>query len=109
MICGCSVLRLAWTPPPRASRWGELHDTGCGIPSSELTKVVGFGQRGSNVQHRRTMGGGFGLTKAFLVTKRFGGRMWIRSQEGVGTRITLQIPLPTSRAAATVEPVGQRA
>ena len=25
VICGRSVLRLAWTPPPRASRWGELH------------------------------------------------------------------------------------
>jgi len=25
VICGRSVLRLAWTPPPRTSRWGELH------------------------------------------------------------------------------------
>jgi|GEM_PF-3991772 len=25
VICGRSVLRLAWTPPPCTSRWGELH------------------------------------------------------------------------------------
>ncbi|MCH9055821.1 sensor histidine kinase [Synechococcus sp. PCC 6716] len=79
-----------------------VEDTGCGIPSDELAKVVGFGQRGSNVQQRRTMGGGFGLTKAFLVTKRLGGRMWIRSAVGAGTRITLKVPLPIEGAASAV-------
>ncbi|WP_448527208.1 ATP-binding protein [Parathermosynechococcus lividus] len=79
-----------------------VEDTGCGIPSDEVLKVVGFGQRGSNVQQRRTMGGGFGLTKAFLVTKRFGGRMWIRSEVGMGTRITLEVPLPIGVAASAV-------
>jgi len=42
----------------------------------------------------RTMGAGFGLTKAYYVTKQFGGRMWIASRLGVGTRITLIIPRP---------------
>ncbi len=85
-----------------------VEDTGCGIPSDEIKKVVGFGQRGSNVQQRRTMGGGFGLTKAFIVTKRFGGRMWIRSQEGVGTRITLTLPLPTLDAVKTSTLAGEQ-
>lgn len=40
------------------------------------------------------MGGGFGLTKAFLVTKQFGGRFWIRSEIGAGTRIRIEIPRP---------------
>jgi signal transduction histidine kinase len=46
------------------------------------------------------MGGGFGLTKAFLVTKQFGGRMWIKSELGVGTRITLKLPRPGSATPA---------
>ena len=74
-----------------------VQDTGCGIPPDELETVVQYGRRGSNVLGHPTMGGGFGLTKAFLVTRRFGGRLWIKSDLGVGTRIT--IVLPRSRAA----------
>lgn len=71
-----------------------VQDTGCGIPSAELETVVHYGKRGSNVMHVRTMGGGFGLTKAFLVAKQFGGRFWVKSELGVGTRIRIEIPRP---------------
>jgi len=69
-----------------------VQDSGRGIPPEELQTVVHYGKRGSNVAEVRTMGGGFGLTKAFLVTKQFGGRFWIRSELGVGTRIRIEIP-----------------
>lgn len=49
------------------------------------------------------MGGGFGLTKAFFVTKRFQGRMWIRSAAGAGTRITIDLPMPSTVVAGTSE------
>ena len=71
-------------------------DTGRGIPEAELAQVVQFGKRASNVGDVRTLGGGFGLTKAFFVTKRFGGRFWLASELGKGTRIRILIP----RAAA---------
>ncbi|MBI5766676.1 MAG: sensor histidine kinase [Verrucomicrobia bacterium] len=71
-----------------------VEDTGRGIPSDELATVVHYGRRASNVGNVRTMGGGFGLTKAFFVTKQFGGRFWIASTLGVGTRIRLQVPRP---------------
>jgi len=73
-----------------------VEDTGRGIPSDEVQRVVEFGKRGSNVDDKATMGGGFGLTKAYLVTRRFGGRMWIDSRPGAGTRITLSIPRPAA-------------
>ncbi len=73
-------------------------DTGRGIPESEIAQVVHFGKRASNVGEVRTMGGGFGLTKAFFVTKRFGGRFWIASELGRGTRIRLSIPRPAAGA-----------
>lgn len=72
----------------------SVQDTGRGIPADELQTVVHYGKRGSNIGSVRTMGGGFGLTKAFLVTKQFGGRFWIRSELGVGTRIRIEIPRP---------------
>ena len=59
-----------------------------------LDRVVRFGERGSNVADVRTMGGGFGLTKACMLAQRLGGRAWIASRENVGTRVTLEIPRP---------------
>ena len=73
-----------------------VSDTGRGIPELELAQVVQFGKRASNVGDVRTMGGGFGLTKAFLVTKRFGGRFWIASELGLGTRVRIAIPRPAA-------------
>jgi signal transduction histidine kinase len=73
-----------------------VQDTGRGIPPGEIQTVVHYGRRGSNVQQVRTMGGGYGLTKAFVVTKRFGGRFWLKSELGVGTRVTITIPRPAA-------------
>lgn len=77
-----------------------VQDSGRGIPASELETVVHYGKRGSNVGQVRTMGGGFGLTKAFLVTKQFGGRFWIKSAEGAGTRVHIEIPRTAGEARA---------
>jgi signal transduction histidine kinase len=73
-----------------------VEDSGRGIPADEVERVVEFGQRASNVDDTSTMGGGFGLTKAYLVTRQFGGRMWIASRPGAGTRITISIPRPAA-------------
>jgi signal transduction histidine kinase len=69
-------------------------DSGLGIPESELHRVVEQGYRARNVFSRRTMGGGFGLTKALWVATRHGGSLELRSREGVGTMVTLEIPIP---------------
>lgn len=73
-----------------------VEDSGRGIPADELESVVHFGRRASNVGEVRTMGGGFGLTKAFLVTKQFGGRFWLASKIGVGTRVRIHVPRPVA-------------
>ncbi len=69
-----------------------VEDNGIGIPENELDKIIGFKYRASNVTDKRTFGGGFGLTKAYIITKQLGGRMWIKSTLGTGTRIIIQIP-----------------
>lgn len=77
-----------------------VEDTGRGIPAREVPRVVEMGYRASNVGDRPTMGGGFGLTKAYWVTSRFGGTMRIRSGRNRGTRVVLTIPRPASPVAA---------
>ncbi|HSW31231.1 MAG TPA: ATP-binding protein [Longimicrobiales bacterium] len=75
-------------------------DTGRGIPPGEVLSVVEFGRRGSNTQDRPTRGAGIGLTKAYHVTRKFGGRMFIQSTgvPGEGTRIEIRLPLPAALA-----------
>lgn len=77
-----------------------VQDSGVGIPRSELAAVVEFGNRAANVLDRPTRGGGFGLTKAYYVTRKFGGRMWIESQTEPpsGTRMEIRIPVPQRSA-----------
>lgn len=69
-----------------------VEDQGIGIPDDELDKVVNFRYRASNSLDKNTNGGGFGLTKAYMLTKEMGGRMWIKSEVNKGTRILIQIP-----------------
>lgn len=74
----------------------ELRDTGIGIPADEIPGILRFGHRGSNIRGKRTMGGGFGLTKAYYVVQMFGGKMWMESstEAPTGTTIRCCIPLP---------------
>jgi hypothetical protein len=71
-----------------------VEDNGRGIPATELQSVVQPGRRGSNVTDVRTMGGGYGLTKAFLVTHHLRGRLWISSEVGRGTQVRIWLPPP---------------
>lgn len=72
-----------------------IEDSGYGIPSNEIEKVVEYGFRGTNVRDTiRTMGGGFGLTKAYHITKKLGGRLFIESEVNRGTVIKIEIPVP---------------
>ena len=73
-----------------------VSDTGIGIPKEELPLVFEYGYRASNTGDIRTMGGGFGLTKALHVVRHFKGDLWIDSEPDKGTTITIELPLPRS-------------
>jgi len=70
-----------------------VQDNGIGIPENELLKVFEYGYRASNARNRRTMGGGYGLTKAIYVTRHFNGELWIDSKEEKGTWIYIELPV----------------
>jgi signal transduction histidine kinase len=84
-------LRLSLHAGPTGLRL-VVEDNGRGIPATEITTVTQFGRRGSNVSDIRSRGAGCGLTKALLVTREQGGRFWITSREGHGTRIRIWLP-----------------
>lgn len=70
----------------------EVEDDGPGIPEDELPRVVEFGYRADRSNKAGAPKLGFGLTKAWFVARAHGGRMWIESTVGRGTRVRLEVP-----------------
>ena len=69
----------------------SVEDTGCGIPAGELKRVFDRfyrvdGSRGAVPGH------GLGLSIARIIAVRHGGRIHVRSKEGVGSVFTLELP-----------------
>lgn len=73
-----------------------VEDNGRGIPEESIESVVDFGVRAENARYTTSYGGGFGLTKAYYITKKFGGRMWIESEINYYTRVKIIIPNQSS-------------
>ncbi|MEN9935420.1 MAG: hypothetical protein RLZZ387_1999 [Chloroflexota bacterium] len=72
--------------------WLRVRDTGVGIPASELGKIF---QRFYQVaQHRGAPDShlGLGLSICQQIVEGHGGRMWVESEEGVGTCFTFALP-----------------
>ncbi len=69
-----------------------VQDTGCGISPAKLSRAFEpFSQLGEDPK-REGSGLGLALSKRFV--ELHGGRMWIESQEGLGTRVSFALPVP---------------
>ncbi len=71
-----------------------VKDNGYGIPADEIPNVVKYGYRASNVDGNQTYGDGFGLTKAYMIVSNNNGSLWIDSELGKFTEVTIEIPQP---------------
>ena len=71
--------------------WLEVADTGIGIPAQDLTQVWSELARASNA--RGTSGSGLGLPLVKVVVERHGGRVSVRSREGEGTAVRIELPV----------------
>ncbi|HEC43602.1 MAG TPA: hypothetical protein ENI20_12320 [Bacteroides sp.] len=70
----------------------EILDKGPGIPSGEIKLVFEEFYRGSNIQ-RDSEGTGLGLAIANKIVKTHGGRLWVESVEGEGSKFCFTLPL----------------
>lgn len=73
-----------------------VKDNGIGIAEAELPHVIEFGYRSPVAEQLPTRGAGFGLTKAYHITRSLGGRFWINPVQPNGTQFILEIPLRQS-------------
>lgn len=69
----------------------RIEDRGLGIPAADLDRLFTAFQRGSNVSHLPGTGLGLAVIRHCLDLHR--GRIELTSQEGLGTRATVRIPL----------------
>jgi signal transduction histidine kinase len=75
-----------------------VEDNGVGIPAADLPHIFEHFRRGSNVLDR-IAGTGLGLAGSRRIVAQHGGDMTIVSHEGVGTTVT--VALPMARPPAT--------
>jgi signal transduction histidine kinase len=68
-------------------------DDGCGIPAADLPQIFDRFYRAPGQRSRRSTGAGLGLGIARAIVETHGGRIRAVSQEGVGTEMTIDLPL----------------
>ncbi|MCE1174438.1 MAG: HAMP domain-containing histidine kinase [Propionibacteriales bacterium] len=71
--------------------WLEVADTGLGIPAADLAQVWDELARATNA--RGIAGSGLGLPLVRIVVERHGGRVSLRSREGEGTAVRMELPI----------------
>lgn len=78
-------------------------DTGCGIPASEIDRVVERDYRSKALSHEKYSGKGIGLWQVARYVNMLGGKLTIESNEGVGScfivEFSLNETLPNSAEA----------
>jgi signal transduction histidine kinase len=79
--------------------WVCVADTGVGIPADLVGKIFDPYEQA----HRGRGGSGVGLTVVRSLVEAHGGRVWVESEEGRGSRFTFTLPVaaPPAQSAAT--------
>lgn len=95
-----AVVVTASAAADRATVFVAVADTGPGIDEDELEKVFDFGFQGKVARQRTDRGLGIGLSVTRDLVTALGGRVWIESAPGEGTRVSLELPAASASASS---------
>lgn len=87
----------------------EVRDTGVGIADADQTRIFEAFQRGGRDARTSTEGTGLGLTLSKRFVELHGGRMWMESELGAGSRFGFAIPATTPAMAPDAAATRRRA
>lgn len=79
-----------------------VEDTGMGIPQSEVNTILGAFTQGSNIQRGKHGGSGLGLSICQQIIELQNGKIWVKSQEGVGSSFYVELPHTPCQPEANV-------
>jgi CheY-like chemotaxis protein/anti-sigma regulatory factor (Ser/Thr protein kinase) len=96
-------VRVRWWRD-RESATLEVADQGHGIPKDKLEKVFEPFTQLANPMTRDQGGAGLGLTISRGIVNGLGGRIWVESELGAGSRFHVQLPLAGVPPVTAVEP-----
>jgi signal transduction histidine kinase len=71
----------------------SVRDTGQGISADEMPRIFARFYRSDNARKAQSSGHGLGLSIARIIVVAHGGKMTVRSKEGVGTTFRVRLPL----------------
>lgn len=71
----------------------SVEDDGIGIPVGEQEKIFDFFHQTQNSYVRKQEGTGLGLALAKQFVELHGGKIWVQSRPGAGSRFTFHVPL----------------
>jgi len=71
----------------------EVCDNGIGIPTTETDRVFDEFFRAQNAREMEQIGTGLGLAIVKEIIKRHGGRIEVKTEEGLGTRFIVHFPV----------------
>lgn len=74
----------------------QMKDTGCGILPADLPHIFERFFRGDKVRSRKKGGAGLGLAIAQWIVAKHQGKIWVESQVGIGTQVTITLPIETA-------------
>ncbi|HXG45894.1 MAG TPA: response regulator [Gemmatimonadales bacterium] len=81
-----------------------VEDSGIGIPRSKLERIFDCFTQAASAGWRRPGGTGLGLAICRELAALMGGRLSVESEEGQGSRFTLELELPVDRTVPDAAP-----
>ena len=89
---GSVSLEADYDAEKKAVRFAVV-DTGIGVPKSKQASVFEAFEQGDSSVSRKYGGTGLGLTISRELASLLGGEIYLESEEGIGSRFTLMIPI----------------
>lgn len=80
-----------------------IADTGIGIPADKFDRIFQSFEQGDGSTARQYGGTGLGLSISKQLVERHGGKIWVESEVGQGSRFTFSLPLSEKKRVKPTE------